>query len=122
MSLPAIGPPTQWVAKRRGKGEGSVGKRADGRWQARVDLGRGPNRKRRRKIAYGTTRREAATALNRLLGRASTGELLTTSTPTVKTHLDEWFTTHRHKWRGSAPRIYRTAIDAWIVPALAAAP
>jgi integrase len=106
------------MARRRGKGEGTITQRADGRWQARVDLGRGPNGERRRKVAYGATRKDAAKALNGLLGRASTGELLTTSTPTVQAWLDQWYTTHRDKWRGSTPRIYRTAIDQWIVPSL----
>lgn len=106
------------MAKRRGRGEGSIYQRADGRWQARVDLGRGPDGKRRRKVAYGATRQAAAQALNRLLGRAATGELLVTSTPTVKAWLDDWYRTHRDDWQGSTPRIYRTAIDQWIVPAL----
>ena len=106
------------MAKRRGRSEGSIRQRADGRWEARVDLGRGLDGKRRRKAAYGATRQEAGKALNRLLGRASTGELLTTSTPTAKAWLNDWYTTHRDEWRGSTLRIYRTAIDAWLVPAL----
>jgi integrase len=106
------------MARRRGKGEGTIRQRTDGRWEARVDLGRGADGKRRRKVAYAATRQEAAKALNRLLGRASTGELLTTSTPTVKSWLNDWYTMHCDEWRGSTLRIYRTAIDAWLVPAL----
>lgn len=106
------------MAKRRGRGEGTISQRADGRWQGRVDLGRGDAGRRRRKVVYGATRQAVSTELNRLLGRASTGELLTTSTPTLKSWLDDWFATHRDEWRTGTQRVYRVAIDRWIVPSL----
>jgi integrase len=56
--------------------------------------------------------------MNPLLGRASTGELVTTSTPLVKAWLEEWYTTHLEEWRASTRRAYRAAIDLWIVPTL----
>lgn len=103
---------------RRGKGEGTISQRSDGRWQARVDIGRGDDGRRRRKTVYGTTRQAVATKLAKLLGQSSTGELLTTSTPTVASWLDDWFATHRDEWRQGTRRVYRCAIDEWIVPAL----
>jgi len=45
--------------RRRGHGEGSIYRRADGRWVAVLDLG-GVDEKRCRKSLYGKTRREAA--------------------------------------------------------------
>jgi hypothetical protein len=42
---------------KRGSGEGSIHKRADGRWVAIVDQGQEGNR-RRRKYIYGGTRRD----------------------------------------------------------------
>jgi integrase len=107
------------MAKRRGRGEGSITQRADGRWMGRVDLGRAEDGRRLRKTVYGATRQEVANQLNPLLGRATTGELLTTSTPTLKTWLEEWFTTHADEWRPSTRRAYRVAIDRWIGPTLA---
>src|SRR5262249_27537688 len=45
------------MSGRRGHGEGSIHKRADGRWAATIDLGWEDGR-RKRKTLYGKTRRE----------------------------------------------------------------
>jgi integrase len=105
------------MAKRRGRGEGSITQRADGRWQVRLDLGRGPDGKRRRKYAYAATQGEAVKLMKRLGGRAVDGQLLTTSTPTVARYLDDWFTTNADTWRASTKRGYRSAIDLYLTPA-----
>jgi integrase len=106
------------MARRRGRGEGTISQRADGRWQGRVDLGRGTDGRRQRKTVYGATRQAVADQLNRELGRAASGELLTTSTPRLSAWLTDWFATHQDEWRPSTRRVYRCAIDRWIVPAL----
>jgi len=106
------------MAKRRGRGEGTITQRADGRWQPRVDMGRSETGQRLRKVVYGATRGAAGNKLNALLGRSVSGELLTTSTPTVASWLKDWFATHRDDWRPSTQRVYRIAIDQWLVPAL----
>jgi integrase len=85
---------------------------------ARVDMGRGDGGQRRRKTAYGATRQACADELNKLLGRASSGELLTTSTPTVAAWLNDWYATHQDTWRPATRRIYKVAINQWIVPTL----
>ena len=103
--------------RRRGKGEGSITERPDGRWQVRVDLGRSLTGKRRRKYAYAATQAEAVEALRRLGGRAVEGQLLATSTPTVARYLEDWFATHSDAWRASTRRGYRGAIDGFLVPA-----
>jgi len=103
--------------RRRGKGEGSITERSDGRWQVRVDLGRSVTGKRRRKYAYGPTQAEAVDELRRLGGRAVDGQLLTTSTPTVARYLEDWFATHEDDWRPSTRRAYRGAITGFLVPA-----
>jgi len=57
------------AARRRGGGEGSVRKRADGRWEATISLGEREVDGRRRRIrrsVYGRTRREATEKLARL--------------------------------------------------------
>ena len=87
----------------------------DGR--SAIDLGRGQDGKRRRKSAFATTQGEAVKILRKLGGRAADGQLLTTSTPTVKRFLDEWFETNRDSWRPSTARGYRGAIDGHLVKA-----
>lgn len=106
------------MSKRRGRGEGNISQRSDGRWQGRVDMGRGPAGTRQRKTVYGATRKDVASDLNRLLGRAESGELLVTSTPTVASWLNDWYRAHQDLWRPATRRTYRIAIDDWLVPHL----
>lgn len=101
---------------KRGRGEGSIIERSDGRWQVQVDLGRGLDGRRRRKFAYANTQAEAVDQLRRLGGRAVGGQLLTSSTPSVKTFLNDWFATFSDDWRPSTRRSYRGAIDSHLVP------
>lgn len=103
---------------RRGKGEGSISLRRDGRWQGRVDLGRDEQGRRQYKAVYGSTRQDVASKLNEQLGLAEKGELLVTTTPTVTTWLESWFTTHKDDWAAGTQRVYRCAVDQWIAPAL----
>lgn len=105
------------MARRRGKGEGSITHRPDGRWEVRIDLGRGLDGKRRRKSAFAETQADAVQLLRRLGGRAADGQMLTTSTPTVARFLEDWFTLNRDTWRPSTRRSYRSAIDRYLGPA-----
>lgn len=102
---------------RRGKGEGSIVERPDGRWQVQIDLGRGIDGRRRRKYAYAATQGDAVDLLRKFGGRAVDGQLLTTSTPSVSRYLDDWFATNSDAWRPSTRRSYRGAIDGHLVPA-----
>ena len=105
------------MARRRGRGEGSITERPDGRWMVRVDVGRGVDGNRRRKCAYAPTQAEAVEILRKLGGRAVNGQLLTTTTPTVSTFLDDWFNANSDDWKPSTRRSYRAAIDGFLVPA-----
>jgi len=102
---------------RRGKGEGSIRQRADGRWEARVDLGRGPDGKRRRKSVFGDTEAAGIVNLKALHGREISGHVLATGSPTVAAYLEDWFATSRDVWRPSTCRGYRDAIARYLVPA-----
>src|SRR5262245_22093453 len=53
--------------RRRGRGEGSITKRPDGRWMARVDLG-WRDGKRRYKAYYGRTRAAVQDKLRKAIG------------------------------------------------------
>jgi integrase len=105
------------MARRRGHGEGSITERGDGRWMVRIDLGRGIDGKRQRKTAYAATQADAVDLLRKLGGRAANGQLLTTTTPTVATYLEDWYSTNSDAWRPSTKRGYRGAIDLYLVPA-----
>jgi integrase len=109
------------MGNRRGKGEGSIRERADGRWEGRIDLGRGVDGKRRAKSVFGVTQAATVLAMKRLNGRAAGGQVLSTTTPTVKTFLADWMATGMtvkgNPWRPSTKRSYQSAVDLYLVPA-----
>jgi len=108
------------MARRRGRGEGSITQRPDGRWEVRIDLGRSIDGKRRRKSAFAPTQAKAIELLRKLGGRAVDGQLLSTSTPTVGRFLGEWFALHTDDWRPGTRRGYHFAIKLYLVPAFGA--
>jgi integrase len=74
---------------RRGRGEGSIQERTDGRWEAIIDLGR-VNGKRKRLSLYAATRREVSVALNKRLSDRRNGLPVATERQTVGQFLDNW--------------------------------
>ena len=76
-------------ARRRGRGEGSIVQRADGRWMARVDLG-WQDGKRRSKAIYGRTRRAVADALRDAVRAAQQGTLVGNERQTILEFLARW--------------------------------
>lgn len=76
-------------ARRRGRGEGSITQRADGRWQARVDLGY-VDGKRRAKYLYGKTRQEVARKLTAALRDQQQGLPLPNEQQTAGQFLSAW--------------------------------
>jgi integrase len=77
------------MSGRRGRGEGSIARRTDGRWMARIDLG-WQNGKRRSKAIYGRSRREVVDALRGALKAAEDGTLSTDQRQTVGDFLKRW--------------------------------
>jgi len=73
------------MSKRRGHGEGSVRRRPDGRWEARIRLPDGS-----RASAYGKTRAEAVRELDRIRRRVALGRPLQTGPVDVCVFLGEW--------------------------------
>ena len=103
---------------KRGRGEGSIGLRGDGRWHVRVPLPRDEQTgKRRYKHKYAATQAEAVELLKRASGHALAGELRTTSTPRVGAFLDKWHEQYSPDWKPATRRCYRLAIDAHLKPA-----
>jgi integrase len=80
---------TGMANRRRGSGEGSITELADGRWQARIDLGY-VNGKRQRKAYFGKTRQEAARKLNGALAERERGLPIISERETVATFLTRW--------------------------------
>lgn len=76
-------------APRRGKGEGSISQRADGRWMGRIDLG-WQGGKRRSKSVYRKTRRAVADAIRDGLKAAEQGTLVGDERQTVGEFLTRW--------------------------------
>lgn len=104
-------------SKRRGKGEGTIRKRKDGRWEARVSLPDG-----QRRAAYGRTRESAAAELVKLLRDAQEGLNLAGNRSTVGAHLAGWLETMRTEVRPGSLRRYEEAIRLHLTPAIGAVP
>ena len=74
------------MAKKRGQNEGSIRKRTDGTWEARVTVGMLANGKQKRKSIYGKTRQEVSAKMTDLLNNLQKGII---TNPTEMT-LSEW--------------------------------
>ena len=77
------------MARRRGRGEGSIGRRTeDGLWYARIDLGRDAAGKRRSRTVYSRTRRGATEKLQALLHDRRLGLPVAADRQTIDAFLD----------------------------------
>lgn len=94
---------------RRGKGEGSIFQRKDGRWAASVTVGYGPDGKQRKRWVYGHTRREVAEKLARLLPKAGYGLIQAPQRLRLGEWLEQWADQHTrtHNIRPSTALKYR---------------
>lgn len=88
-----------WVAARRSggwwrwvghTGEGSIRKRRDETREARIDLGRGPDGKRRQRSVYAKTSKAVAQRLAELRAQSISGDAPATGRMTVGEYLDRW--------------------------------
>lgn len=73
---------------RRGKGEGSIFQRSDGRWTAMIEVGQDASGKRLRKAIYGATKKEVATKLTKLASQKIDGGMTNSGRMTVGELLD----------------------------------
>ena len=83
--------------KRRGRGEGSVFERDDGRWVGSISLGYAESGKRKRKTVYGATKQEVLDKLDQLRGDARAGNLPDAGNLTVGQLLDRWLQSSKPK-------------------------
>ena len=105
------------MAKRRGRGEGSITRRADGRWMARVDLG-WEDGKRRRKTLYGRTKREVQDRLRETLHRTEKGLPPVPEQETVGAFLRRWLATIRGRVRPRTHRSYQQVVRIHLEPGI----
>ena len=78
------------MAKKRGNNEGSVYKRADGKWVGAVTLGYNEQGNPKRRVVYGNTRAEAAKKLSDLLDKFNKGLLAEPSSLLVEQFAKGW--------------------------------
>lgn len=102
---------------RRGRGEGTIGRRADGLWVGRVSLGYDAG-KRRRKVVCGKTRREAAERLTTVLRSRQQGLPVATERLTVAAYLERWIASVKPNVRASTHLRYSQLVRHHLVPRL----
>ena len=104
---------------KRGNGEGSIVRRADGRWQSSITLGRNDSGKLVRKYFYGKTRKEVANKLNEAIENISKNNyILRTSNPTVEEWCKEWLWSYkRNAVKPKTFDQYETILRVHVIPA-----
>lgn len=108
--------------RRRGRGEGSVTIRQDGRWMGRVDLG-WRDGKRRSKAVYGRTRREVSNKVRDLTQAAHLGTLVEDQRQTVEQFLSRWLRdVARVRVRPRTLATYEAAIERHLIPHIGRVP
>lgn len=98
---------------RRGKGDGNVSQRKDGRWSAYLTIpGKG------RRYVYGPTRREAIAELRRLQRSVAQGRSIGSPRLRLGTFLESWLVAVEPNLRPQSWRRYRQLMLDHVVPAL----
>ena len=106
------------MAKKNANGEGTITRRADGRWVGAASLG-WQGDKRRRKWIYGRTKQDVAQKLRQILFRQDNGQLVSTSTQTLEQFLLWWLRDDkRPSVRSSTYQGYERKVRLHIVPEL----
>ena len=105
------------MKKHRGRGEGSITQRKDGRWSAIVSLG-WANGHRQRKTIYGRTRADVATELTSLLGKRDAGLSLPSRGATVEQFLTRWLENVQSSIRPRTYEKFESVVRLHIVPDL----
>ena len=98
------------MAKRRGNNEGSIVRRNDGRWMARISVGRDPKTGTlKRATFYGKTRQEVAEQLTKALRENQQGTFVAPHKLTLGEWLDTWLREYKK------PRIRPITFDTYTI-------
>jgi integrase len=101
------------MAKRRGNGEGSIYRRKNGTWEAKITLEDG-----RRKSIYGKTRKEVQEKLKIALREQQQGTLVTAPQQKLEQFLYNWLDTQKHRVRPRTYERYEEIVRLHIIPEL----
>lgn len=106
------------MSPKRGQGEGTIGKRTDGRWAARISTG-WKNGKRQRRWVYARTRKGVADKLAQLQRDHELGILSNPGRLTIEQFLSQWLTESakprlRPRTYASYRQVVRLHIDPYI--------
>ena len=99
------------MSKRRANGEGSVYKRKDGRWEARISLDHGG-----RKALYGKTRQEVARKLVVAMKARQDGLPPVSERQTVRQYMGHWLESTRPSLRPKTWLRYEQLLRLHVVP------
>lgn len=105
----------------RGKGEGSVYKRAsDGLWCVRIELPKGPDGKRRQKVVCRKDKKQAIAEMGKIRKDLDRLGDLPTSGLTVERWLRRWVDEilPGEKTRPKSIAAYKSTVDVWLIPIL----
>ncbi len=98
---------------RRGRNEGSISKRSDGRWEARLTLADG-----KRKSFYGKTRKEVAAKLRDALADQAKGLTIAPEKMTVTRYLEQWLADIAQRVDPSTHIKYSLHVHQYLSPGL----
>ena len=108
------------MAKKRVNGEGTIGKRKDGRWEARYIAGRDPETgKQIRKSILGKTQAEVRTKLKEALAEATEINVVKSGEYNVAGWVQAWYSLYAQpNVRETTARYYKGYIDHHVLPRL----
>ncbi len=103
---------------RRGRHEGSIYRRSDGRWAGAVTLDYQGGRRRRKQV-YGRTRKEVRDQITKLLTDQQFGLPISTERQTVGQFLEHWLeSSARPRLRPRTFAGYKTIVSQHLIPVL----
>lgn len=104
---------------KRGQGEGTISKRPDGTWWARITIGRDENGKQKRKAFYGKTRKEVQEKLTAALNEVQMGTYIEPSNMTLESWLYTWLKEYKkNSVKASTYESYYRIIKSRLAPSL----
>src|SRR5262245_26151006 len=104
---------------KRGNNEGTITRRQDGRWEARLSLGRDPTGKLKRITLYGKTRQEVADKLTKALHDKQQGTFVAPHKLTLGDWLETWLQEYkRPSIRPNTYDSYETIVRLHLKPAV----
>lgn len=107
------------MAKKRGQNEGSIRKRKDGTWEARVTVGILANGKQNRKSLYGKTRQEVSAKMTDLLNNLQKGLITNPTEITLEEWLDYYMLEYKKRYVKPTTYInYTVKVKNHIKPAI----